>query len=54
MAGAELGKGRVMVTTDSGWFLNAALNGEEAGGVVIENHDNREIARRLARWVGGM
>ncbi len=54
MAGAGLGRGRVMVTTDSGWFLNAALNGEEAGGVVIENNDNREIARRLARWVGGM
>ena len=54
MAGAELGNGRVMVTTDSGWFLNAALNGEEAGGVVIESHDNREIARRLARWVGGL
>ena len=49
-----MGKGRVIVTTDSGWFLKAALNGEEAGGVVIENHDNREIARRLARWVGGM
>lgn len=54
MAGAELGKGRIMVTTDSGWFLNAALNGEEAGGVVIENNDNREIARRLARWVGSL
>lgn len=54
MAGAEPGKGKVLVITDSGWVLNAALNGEEAGGVVIENHDNREIARKLARWAAGL
>lgn len=54
LAGAEPGKGRVLVITDSGWVLNAALNGEEAGGVVIENHDNREIARKLARWTAGL
>lgn len=54
LAAAEPGKGRVLVITESGWILNAALNGEEAGGVVIKNHDNREIARRLTRWVAGL
>lgn len=54
LAGAKPGKGRVAVVTDSGWLTNAALNGEPAGGVVIKDHDNREIIRRLTRWVAGL
>jgi len=54
LAGAEPGKGRVAVVTDSGWITNAALNGEQAGGVVIKDQDNREIMRRLTRWVANL
>lgn len=54
LAGANPGKGRVLVITDTGWLINAALNGEEAGGVVIREHDNYEIARRLTRWAAGL
>jgi hypothetical protein len=54
LAAAEPGKGRVLVITDSGWILNAVFHEEEAGGVVIKDHDNIEIARRLTRWVGGL
>lgn len=50
LAGAQLGKGRIVVITDSGWLTNAALRGEQAGGVVIKEHDNYEIIRRLTRW----
>ncbi|MBI4661555.1 MAG: hypothetical protein HY735_22260 [Verrucomicrobia bacterium] len=50
LATAEPGQGRLAVVTDSGWLINAALNGEEAGVVVIKEHDNREIIRRLTRW----
>ncbi len=53
---AEPGRGRVALITDSGWIVNAALTGQEAGGVVIkvEDHDNREIIRRLTRWAAGV
>lgn len=54
LAGAEWGDGRVLTIADSGWMLNEALNGEEVAEVVIENADNREIARRLAKWAAGL
>ncbi len=50
LAGAELGKGRVVVVTDSGWITEAALSGAGIGGVSIKDHDNWEIFRWLARW----
>lgn len=53
LATAQLGKGRVVVATDSGWIADFALNGEGVGGVAIKEQDNWEIFHRLARWTVG-
>ncbi|MDB6056095.1 MAG: hypothetical protein JWN25_3618 [Verrucomicrobiales bacterium] len=53
MAGAEPGKGRVVVVTDAGWLTNEALNGKGIGSVAIKGHDNFEIFRRMVLWAGG-
>jgi hypothetical protein len=50
LAVAELGRGRVVVVTDAGWITNDVLADKGIGGVVITNHDNWEMFRRLARW----
>lgn len=50
LAVAEPGRGRVVVVTDSGWIIEPALKGQGVGGVVIPDHDNWEIFRRLVRW----
>ena len=50
LAIAELGKGRLVVVTDSGWINHLALSGEGFGGVSIKKHDNYEIFLRLAQW----
>jgi hypothetical protein len=54
LAVAELGRGRVVVVTDAGWITNDVLADKGIGGVVITNHDNWEIFRRLARWAAGL
>jgi hypothetical protein len=50
MAGAELGRGRVVVATDSGWIADFALDETGVSGVALKGQDNWEIFRRLARW----
>lgn len=50
MAIAEPGKGRVVVSTDSGWLNAAAFNGELNAGLLMPEQDNWEIFRRLALW----
>src|SRR5262249_42860839 len=50
MAAAELGRGRVIVATDSGWISDSAFSGEGVGSVSIKEQDNWEIFHRLARW----
>lgn len=50
LAVAEPGRGRVVVVTDSGWVGDAVLDGRGIGPVVIKEHDNFEIFRRLTRW----
>jgi hypothetical protein len=50
LATAELGNGRVVVVTDSGWIIDAVLSEQGIGNVVIKGQDNWEIFRRLARW----
>jgi hypothetical protein len=50
MASAVVGKGRVLVVTDSGWITDTALNGEGIGGVAIKEQDNWEMFRTLALW----
>jgi len=54
LAVAELGRGQVVVVTDAGWITNDVLADKGIGGVVITNHDNWEIFRRLARWAAGL
>jgi len=54
LAVAELGRGRVVAVTDAGWITNDVLADKGIGGVVITNHDNWEIFRRLARWAAGL
>jgi hypothetical protein len=54
LAVAEPGRGRVVVVTDAGWITNDVLADKGIGGVVITNHDNWEIFRRLARWAAGL
>lgn len=54
LAVAEPGRGRVVVVTDSGWIIEPALKGQGVGGVVIDDHDNWEIFRRLVRWTARM
>jgi len=54
LAVAELGRGRVVAVTDAGWISNDVLADKGIGGVVITNHDNWEIFRRLARWAAGL
>jgi len=50
LATAALGKGRVVVVTDSGWITDDALSGKGIGGVSITEQDNWEIFLRLANW----
>src|SRR5437870_2590440 len=50
MAAAELGRGRILVATDSGWIADWAFSGEGVGGVGIKEQDNWEIFHRLTRW----
>lgn len=54
LAFAELGRGRVVVVTDAGWITNDVLADKGIGGVVITNHDNWEIFRRLAQWAASL
>lgn len=54
LAVAELDRGRVVAVTDAGWITNDVLTDKGIGGVVITNHDNWEIFRRLARWAAGL
>ena len=54
LALAEPGKGRVIAVTDAGWLTNDVLADQGIGGVVIANHDNWEIFRRLTCWAAGM
>jgi hypothetical protein len=54
LATAQLGKGRVVVVTDSGWITDWALLGERESGVAIKEQDNWEIIRRLSRWAARM
>ena len=51
---AELGRGRVVAVTDAGWITNDVLADKGIGGVVITNHDNWEIFRRLTCWAAGL
>jgi hypothetical protein len=51
MAAANLGRGRILVVTDSGWIADWAFSGEGVGGVSIKEQDNWEIFHRLTRWV---
>lgn len=51
---SEPGKGHVAVVTDAGWISNDALDDKGIGGVVIKDHDNFEICRRLTRWAAGL
>lgn len=54
LAVAEPGRGRVVAVTDAGWITNDVLADKGIGGVVITDHDNWEIFRRLARWAAGL
>ena len=54
LAVAELGRGRLVAVTDAGWISNDVLADKGIGGVVITNHDNWEIFRRLACWAAGL
>ena len=54
LAIAEPGRGRVVAVTDAGWITNDVLADKGIGGVVITNHDNWEMVRRLARWSAGL
>ena len=54
LAVAELGRGRLVAVTDAGWITNDVLADKGIGGVVITNHDNCEIFRRLACWAAGL
>lgn len=53
MAIAEPGKGRVVLTTDTGWMNDVAFSGEGIPGVAIKEQDNWEIMRRLSLWAAG-
>jgi len=50
LAVAEPGRGRVVAVTDAGWITNDVLADKGIGGVIITNHDNWEIFRRLTSW----
>ena len=54
LAVAELGRGRVVAVTDAGWVTNDVLADKGIGGVIITNHDNWEIFRRLTCWAAGL
>ena len=54
LAVAEPGNGRVVAVTDAGWISNDVLADKGIGGVVITNHDNWEIFRRLTSWAAGV
>ena len=53
LAGATLGRGRIIVVTDSGWISANALNGVGIGGYYIADHDNPEIIQRMVDWAAG-
>ncbi len=53
LAVAEVGKGRVVLASDSGWIAQWALLEQEPLGT-LRGQDNWEIFRRLARWTAGM
>jgi len=53
MAGAKSGKGRVLVSTDSGWLADWSFNDKGVGGVSLKGQQNWEICRRLMLWVAG-
>jgi hypothetical protein len=53
LAVAEPGKGRVVLGTDCGWITDEALEGKPIDGVVIKDHDNWEMFRRLTLWASG-
>src|ERR1043166_913132 len=50
MAASEPGRGRVIVSTDSGWIADWAFDERGVGGVALQGQDNWEIFRRLTRW----
>ena len=54
LAVTEPGRGRVVAVTDAGWITNDVLADKGIGGVVITNHDNWEIFRRLTCWAAGI
>jgi hypothetical protein len=54
LAVAEPGRGRVVAVTDAGWVTNDVLADKGIGGVIIANHDNWEIFRRLSCWAAGL
>jgi len=54
LAVAEPGQGRVVAVTEAGWITNDVLGDKGISGVVIPNHDNWEIFRRLALWAAGI
>ena len=53
LAVAEVGKGRVVVASDTGWIAEWALLEQEPFGTV-RGQDNWEICRRLTRWAAGL
>lgn len=50
IAVSEPNQGRVVAITDAGFITDAVLKGEGIGGIVIKDHDNWEIFRRLVHW----
>jgi hypothetical protein len=54
LAVAELGPGHIVVVTDAGWISNDVLADKGIGGVVITNHDNWKMFRRLTAWAAGV
>jgi hypothetical protein len=54
LAVAQIGRGRVVAVTDAGWITNDVLADKGIGGVVITDHDNWEIFRRLTCWAAGL
>jgi hypothetical protein len=44
----------LVAVTDAGRITNDALADKGVGDVVITNHDNWRIFRRLARWAAGL
>lgn len=53
LAVATPGRGHVVLATDAGWLTHNAFANLGIGGVIIRDHDNREIFRRLSLWAAG-